>query len=395
MAGSRAPFAGDRLMDAAAFEPAATGWPAAAARMEATLDDARGGKIVVMAGDEEWDHEGALVLPADRVTPEAIAFMAVHGRGIVCLALPRARVEALALPLLPRRNPARHRSLFTVSIEAREGVSTGISAADRARTIAVAIDPSKGQDDLVCPGHVFPIVAGDGGVLDYVGYAEAPLDVARLCGSVAAAVMCKIVADDGSMARGGDLAAFAAHHRLTFVTVNDLAAYRARRDPLVRRLSASAVTLGDLGPCRATVYRNAVTGATYTTVLKDGDAREPVVVFVRGIDPLVQSLGLVHGVGPSPLDAVRRALDGPDRGIAVLVHRWVEGGPEPCAATLAETFDIAQIVIDLGLETVPLKVDGPVAVEGLTRLCLTATGCIEKSNEPQFKKTNCADNRPL
>lgn len=380
MAGSRTPLAGKRLRDALDLGPVAMAWPAVATRVEAALDDARQGKIVVVAGDEEWDHEGALVLPADRVTPEAVAFMAVHGRGIVCLALTRTRVDELALPLLPRRNPARHRSLFTVSIEAREGVSTGISAADRARTIAVAIDPGKSQDDLVCPGHVFPIVAGDGGVLEYVGYAEAPLDMARLSGSAPAAVMCKIADDDGSMARSGDLAGFATHHRLNLITVNELAAYRARRDPLVRRLSASAVTLGDLGLCTAAVYRNTITGATYTAVAKDDDAREPIVVFVRGIDPLVQSLGLAHGVGPSPLDAVRRALGG--RGVAVLVHRWAEGGPEPSAATLTETFDIAQIAIDLGLDTAPLMVDGPVEVDGLARLGLSITRAGAGTGQP-------------
>src|SRR5688572_12875038 len=172
---------------------------------EEIIEEARRGRMFVLVDDEERENEGDLVIPAQMATAEAINFMAKHGRGLICLAMPKKRVEELGLPLMSQNNSTRHQTAFTISIEAREGVTTGISAADRARTIAVAIDPSCGAQDIVTPGHVFPLMARDGGVLERTGHTEAAVDIARLAGLSPAGVICEIMNDDGTMARRNDL----------------------------------------------------------------------------------------------------------------------------------------------------------------------------------------------
>ncbi|HEU0221864.1 MAG TPA: 3,4-dihydroxy-2-butanone-4-phosphate synthase, partial [Paracoccaceae bacterium] len=182
------------------------------------IQDARNGRMVILVDDEDRENEGDLVIPAQHATPEAINFMAKYGRGLICLAMERARVEQLGLPLMSQRNGTRHQTAFTVSIEAREGVTTGISAHDRARTIQVAIDPAKGAQDIVTPGHIFPLVARDGGVLVRTGHTEASVDIARLAGLNPAGVICEIMNEDGSMARRDDLIRFAQLHGLKIGT---------------------------------------------------------------------------------------------------------------------------------------------------------------------------------
>ena len=198
------------------------------AAAEDIIEEARKGRMFILVDDEDRENEGDLVIPAQCATPEAINFMAKHARGLICLALTRERVEQLALPLMAQHNGGRHQTAFTVSIEAREGVTTGISAADRARTVAVAIDPSCGPSDIVTPGHVFPLVARDGGTLERTGHTEAAVDLARLAGLTPAGVICEIMNDDGSMARRNDLITFAQRHALKIGTIADLIAYRRR-----------------------------------------------------------------------------------------------------------------------------------------------------------------------
>ena len=194
--------------------------------IEEVIEEARNGRMFILVDDENRENEGDLVIPAQMATPEAINFMAKHGRGLVCLSLPAERIEQLGLPLMARRNQSRHQTAFTVSIEAREGITTGISAPDRAHTIAVAIDPSKGRDDIVTPGHVFPLVARPGGVLVRAGHTEAAVDVARLAGLYPAGVICEVMNDDGTMARMPDLIKIAQFHGLKIATIADLIAYR-------------------------------------------------------------------------------------------------------------------------------------------------------------------------
>ncbi len=201
---------------------------------EAIIDEARNGRMFILVDDEDRENEGDLVIPAQMATPDAINFMATHGRGLICLTLSSERVAQLGLPLMARHNGTRHATAFTVSIEARDGVTTGISAADRARTIAVAIDSGKGPEHIVSPGHVFPLAARDGGVLVRAGHTEAAVDVARLAGLNPSGVICEIMRDDGTMARLDDLIPFARRHGLKIGTIRDLIAYRMRHDHLVR-----------------------------------------------------------------------------------------------------------------------------------------------------------------
>ena len=191
---------------------------------EGIVEEFRRGRMVILVDDEGRENEGDLMIPAELADADAINFMAKHGRGLICLALTGKRVRELDLPLMARTNESRHRTAFTVSIEAREGITTGISAADRARTIAVAIDPVSGKSDIGSPGHVFPLVARDGGVLVRAGHTEAAVDLARLAGYAPAGVICEIMNDDGTMARLPDLVKFAQFHNLKIATIADLIA---------------------------------------------------------------------------------------------------------------------------------------------------------------------------
>src|SRR3954452_16545413 len=204
---------------------------------EAIIDEARNGRMFILVDDESRENEGDLIVPAQMATPDAINFMARHGRGLICLALTKDRADQLGLEPMTRTNRSRNETAFTVSIEAKDGISTGISAADRARTVAVAIDATHGPDEIVSPGHVFPLVARPGGVLARAGHTEAAVDVARLAGLNPSGVICEIMRDDGSMARLDDLMEFALTHGLKIGTIRDLIAYRLKKDHLVERVA--------------------------------------------------------------------------------------------------------------------------------------------------------------
>src|SRR5215469_13723103 len=226
--------------------------------IEEIIEEARNGRMFILVDDEDRENEGDLVIPAQMATPAAINFMAKHGRGLVCLALPRARVEQLNLPLMGQHNASRLQTAFTVSIEAKDGVTTGISAPDRARTIAVAIDPTKGSGDIVTPGHIFPLMARDGGVLVRTGHTEAAVDIARLAGLNPSGVICEIMNDDGTMARRPELIRFAQYHGIKIATIADLIAYRRRHDRLVERKIEADFESDYGGLFRMVVYVNKV-----------------------------------------------------------------------------------------------------------------------------------------
>ncbi len=209
--------------------------------IEDVLEDAKNGRMFILVDDEDRENEGDLIIPSQMATPDAINFMATHGRGLICLALTARRSEDLGLSMMSQKNATRHQTAFTTSIEAAEGVTTGISAADRAHTIAVAIDPTKDKEDIVTPGHVFPIVAKRGGVLVRAGHTEAAVDVARLAGLIPSGVICEIMKDDGTMARLPDLVEFAKKHNLKVATIADLIAYRRRNDNLVECIEKTEV----------------------------------------------------------------------------------------------------------------------------------------------------------
>ncbi|WP_242128229.1 3,4-dihydroxy-2-butanone-4-phosphate synthase [Sphingobium sp. Sx8-8] len=259
---------------------------------EEIIHEARNGRMFILVDDEDRENEGDLVIPAQMATPDAINFMATHGRGLICLALTSERVGQLGLELMSRENGTRHETAFTVSIEAREGVSTGISAADRARTISVAIDAAKGRSDIVTPGHVFPLVARDGGVLVRTGHTEAAVDVARLAGLNPSGVICEIMRDDGTMARLDDLIPFAKEHGLKIGTIRDLIAYRRRNDHLVERRSDLTFTSRWGGEWKAIIFLNRATG-TEQLVLQKGhvDPDRPTLIRMHQMSPFADTFG--------------------------------------------------------------------------------------------------------
>nr|WP_243846838.1 3,4-dihydroxy-2-butanone-4-phosphate synthase [Sphingomonas japonica] len=259
---------------------------------EEIIDEARNGRMFVLVDDEDRENEGDLVIPAQMATPDAINFMARYGRGLICLAMTKERTQALGLDLMARHNGTRHETAFTVSIEARDGVTTGISAADRARTIAVAIDASKGKDEIVTPGHVFPLVARDGGVLVRAGHTEAAVDVARLAGLNPSGVICEIMKDDGEMARMDDLVAFAQFHKLKIGTIRDLIAYRRRHDHLVEKRAEARFTSQWGGDWTAMTFWNKATGTEQVALVKGRiDPAKPTLVRMHALTPFGDIFG--------------------------------------------------------------------------------------------------------
>ncbi|MBW6507063.1 MAG: 3,4-dihydroxy-2-butanone-4-phosphate synthase [Rhodobacteraceae bacterium] len=332
--------------------PVEENWRDAISSVEEIIEDARNGKMFILVDHEDRENEGDLVIPAQMATPNVINFMAMHGRGLICLALPGDRIDALGLPLMSPKNSSRHETAFTMSIEAREGVTTGISAHDRARTVAVAIDPSKGAADIATPGHVFPLRARDGGVLVRAGHTEAAVDVARLAGLNPAGVICEIMNEDGTMARLPDLVTFAQKHGLKIGTISDLIAYRRRYDHLVNETAQRAVTSVHGGSWAMRVFSDETQGAEHIVLTKgDITSPEPVLVRMHALDPLDDVLGLnpdAAGILPAAMQAI--AAEG--RGVVVLLRdtamKLVPPG-ETSPQTLRQYGLGAQILSALGL----------------------------------------------
>ena len=259
---------------------------------EEIIDEARNGRMFILVDDEDRENEGDLVIPAQMATPEKINFMARHGRGLICLALTKRRVDELGLDLMSRNNGTRHETAFTVSIEARDGVTTGISAADRARTIAVAIDSSKGREEIVTPGHVFPLIARDGGVLVRTGHTEAAVDVSRLAGLNPSGVICEIMNEDGTMSRLDDLVTFAQFHGLKIGTIRDLIAYRRRHDHLVEKRAEMSFASRWGGQWRAMTFFNKASGDETIALVKGRiDPDKPTLVRMHTASYFVDMFG--------------------------------------------------------------------------------------------------------
>jgi 3,4-dihydroxy 2-butanone 4-phosphate synthase/GTP cyclohydrolase II len=344
---------------------------------EELIEDARNGRMFVLVDDEDRENEGDLVVPAQMATPEAINFMAKYGRGLICLALTNERVNELGLPMMARRNESRHATAFTVSIEAREGVSTGISAPDRAHTIATAIDPEKGRDDIETPGHVFPLAARDGGVLVRAGHTEAAVDLARLAGLNPAGVICEIMRDDGTMARRDDLIAFAQRHGLKIGTIADLIAYRRRHDRIVSRLLESELHSAFGGRFRMAIYVNTVAYAEHVALwvgeVADGN---PVPVRMHALNVLDDALGDLESGKLGELQTAMQMIGEEGRGVVVLIR-------EPTATALSDRLRArngegpqqqgelrdygvgAQILLDLGVSDMILLSNSRRTVVGL------------------------------
>ena len=279
------------------------------------------GRMVVLVDDEDRENEGDLFIPAQMATPTAINFMAKHGRGLVCLSLTKERVSRLGLPMMAMENRAPLQTAFTVSIEAREGVTTGISAADRARTVQAAIDPDRGPEAIVSPGHVFPLVARDGGVLVRAGHTEAAVDLSRLAGLNPSGVICEVMNDDGTMARLPDLVKFAQMHGIKLGTIADLIAYRLRKDSVVVRTMETTLTRKEGGEFRVIVYENAINGTEHVAVVKgDIGGDEPLLVRMHAVNIMNDVLKDMGGGRSDELEMSLRMIAAEGRGVAVLIR---------------------------------------------------------------------------
>jgi len=350
------------------------------------IDEARNGRMVILVDDEAREDEGDLVIPAQMATPEAINFMAKHGRGLVCLAMTRERVEKLHLPLMSQANASRLQTAFTVSIEARDGVTTGISAPDRARTIAVAIDPTKGPEDIVTPGHIFPLVARDGGVLVRTGHTEAAVDIARLAGLNPAGVICEIMNDDGTMARRSDLIAFAQFHGLKIATIADLIAYRRRHDRIVERTFDQPFDTLLGGKFRLAIYNNKVSNVEHLAFVKgDVATAEPVLVRMHAMNMLDDMFGNLKSGRAGMLRAAFEAVARAGRGVVVVLREpmpanFTTRAHELIVTSLPESGTLrdygigAQILIDLGVHDMILLSNTDHTIIGLDGYGLRVVG---------------------
>jgi 3,4-dihydroxy 2-butanone 4-phosphate synthase/GTP cyclohydrolase II len=292
---------------------------------EAIIDEARNGRMFILVDDDDRENEGDLVIPAQMATPDAINFMARHGRGLICLALTKDRADQLGLEPMTRTNRSRNETAFTVSIEAKEGISTGISAADRARTVSVAIDAANGPDAIVSPGHVFPLVARPGGVLVRAGHTEAAVDVARLAGLNPSAVICEIMRDDGSMARLDDLMDFARSHGLKIGTIRDLIAYRLKKDHLVERTAATLFKAKSGAEWEAQVFRDKTSGEEQLALVHGTlNIDEPVFVRMHSLDLFADVLG-EQGPRSGVLQGAMRSIEREGSGIVVALHAAAPG----------------------------------------------------------------------
>ncbi|MCA8928852.1 MAG: 3,4-dihydroxy-2-butanone-4-phosphate synthase [Alphaproteobacteria bacterium] len=323
--------------------------------------------MFILVDDEDRENEGDLVIPAQMATPDAINFMAKHGRGLICLSLTKQRVQELDLPLMPRDNRQRQSTAFTVSIEASEGVTTGISAGDRARTISVAIDPTKGKNDLSTPGHVFPLEAREGGVLVRAGHTEAAVDISRLAGLNPSGVICEIMNDDGSMARLTDLIPFAQYHNLKIGAIADLIAYRRRHDRTVQRLIETELNSRYGGEFQMIVFGTTVEYGEHIALVKgDITTAEPVLVRMHAQNLLEDFLGDHHRSRGGGLHRAMRLIGEAGRGVVVVIRETRSTGlSERLKAELMEKKDRggtflrdygigAQILLDLGVREMVL-----------------------------------------
>lgn len=339
------------------------------------IAEAQAGRMFILVDDEDRENEGDLIIPAQFATPAAIAFMLRHARGLICLSMTAQQIDRLELPMMAVTNQQRHQTAFTVSIDARHGITTGVSARDRAHTIAVAINPESRRRDLVTPGHVFPLLARPGGTLIRAGHTEAAVDLARMAGLLPAGVICEIMNEDGSMARLPDLVAFAQRHALKLGTIADLIAHRRASENFVHRVHEGVTDELDTGRWRVIVYVNTLTGTEHLAMVKgDIGGAPPLLVRMQAVDPVQMLPG---GRMSTLMHAAMRAIQAEGRGVLVVLHDPRASGlvdtfagrrdPGRADAMLREYGIGAQILADLGVRDMVLMTNTPrtvVALEG-------------------------------
>ncbi len=366
------------------------------AKIEDIIADAKAGKMFILVDDENRENEGDLVIPAEKATPEIINFMAKHGRGLICLAMEKERVEELGLPLMAQHNGTRHQTAFTVSIEAREGVTTGISAADRAHTIKTAINPAKTKYDIVTPGHIFPLVSRDGGVLVRAGHTEASADIARLAGLNPSGVICEIMSDDGTMARLPELMKFAKQHDLKIATIADLIEYRRKNEKLIERIAETTLKTDYAGDFKLIVYRSKLEYAEHIALVKgEGLASsEPTLVRMHQLDILSDVFSAKQSPKSNSLRRSMQIIDKAGKGAVVLLRspdkqslsRTVEQLSETAGkglkislpSTNLRDYGIgAQILLDLGIRKMNLLTNSGKSVIALEGYGLSIEGYTE------------------
>ena len=358
--------------------PVETDLRAAISPIEEIIEDARQGRMFILVDHEDRENEGDLIIPAQYADTAAINFMATHGRGLICLTLPAQRIEELGLSMMAMHNSSRHETAFTTSIEAREGVTTGISAADRALTVATAINPDQGAADIATPGHVFPLRARNGGVLVRAGHTEAGCDVARLAGCYPSSVICEIMNEDGTMARLPDLVDYAKKHELKIGTISDLISYRSRNDNLVAETSRETVTSEFGGEWDMRIFTDQTHGIEHVVLIK-GDITTPEPVLCR--THALHEASDILGLGPKPTNELPQAMKliaDEGRGVVCLfrqprnsLYAAEDEGPR----TIKQTGLGAQILSKLGVNELVLLTDSPeTRYVGLDAYGLSITG---------------------